>query len=252
MVNPYDDLQHKVVLVTGANGGMGLAVALALAEAGAVIVAADIQEAPHSSLTQLEQCRYVCTDVASEEAVETLLADILTQHGQLDCAVNAAAIEFETQRLDACDTADFDRILSVNLRGLFLCMKYELRAMLANPQGCSIVNLASTTSFQPTTLQPGYGASKHGVLGLTKQAALDYAVDGIRINAIAPGNVDTPMLRNALARRGIDGARAERSMPLGRFGHVQEIANAALWLCSDASSFTTGHTLAVEGGMLIA
>ena len=251
MTGIYEDLQGKVVLITGANGGMGLAIATALLDAGATVVSSDIQEEPHSTLGQLKDISYQRADVASEADVKSLVGQTVTRHGQLDCAVNAAAVEFETKRLDACDTADFDRIISVNLRGLFLCMKYELRAMLANSGRSSIVNLASTTSFQPGTLQPSYSASKHGVVGLTKQAALDYAGDGIRVNAIAPGNVDTPMLRNALTRRGIDPGRVERSMPLRRFGHAKEIADAALWLCSDASSFTTGHTLAVEGGMLI-
>ncbi|MFK7913038.1 MAG: SDR family NAD(P)-dependent oxidoreductase, partial [Pseudomonadales bacterium] len=145
---------------------------------------------------------------------------------------------------------DFDRLMAVNLRGLFLCLKYELKAMADNT-GCAIVNLASTTSSRPGRLQPAYTASKFGVAGLTKQAAIDYADAGVRINAIAPGNIDTPMLRSALDRRGIDGDVVQGHMPMGRFGTAQEIAQAALWLCSSASSFTTGHVLAVEGGMLV-
>ena len=216
-----------------------------------MVIATDVQPEPYNALLQLNSVSYQRADVAVEADVEALFQQVMADYGQLDCAVNTAALEFETKRLDSCATADFDRIIAVNLRGVFLCMKHELRAMLLGSGARSIVNVASTTSFQPGKLQPSYSGSKHGVLGLTRQAGLDYAVDGIRVNAIAPGNVDTPMLRNAIERRGIDASRAERSMPFGRFGRPQEIAAAALWLCSDASSFTTGHCLAVEGGMMI-
>ena len=149
---------------------------------------------------------------------------------------------------------------TVNVRGVFLCMKYEIAAMLANEPGGgetghdgrgAIVNIASTNSFRPQRDQPAYTASKHAVLGLTRSAAIDYAGRGVRINAICPGTIDTPMLRNAMERRGRNPQDvADRLSLLGRFGTPEEIAAAALWLCSDSASFTLGHALAVDAGYL--
>jgi NAD(P)-dependent dehydrogenase (short-subunit alcohol dehydrogenase family) len=162
-----------------------------------------------------------------------------------------AAIEGETERLADLDVATFDRIIAINLRSIFLSMKYEIRAMLAGGHGGAIVNIGSTNSFRPQPHQSGYTASKHGVIGLTRSAAIDYAGDGIRINAICPGSIDTPMLRNAMEKRGRTEAEViSRLSLIGRFGRVDEIAKAALWLCSDDSSFTVGHALAVDGGYL--
>ncbi|MEL6893625.1 MAG: SDR family oxidoreductase, partial [Actinomycetota bacterium] len=162
----------------------------------------------------------------------------------------AAALTAASSRPVRADD-DFDRMMDVNTRGVFLCMKHQIRAMLESSGG-SIVNIGSTNSFSPQHEQPAYTASKHAVLGLTRSAALDYARHGIRVNAICPGAIDTPMLRNAMARRGRDAdAVAKRLSRFGRFGDPDEIAAAALWLCSDASSFTTGHALRVDGGMLI-
>lgn len=247
----FRDLENKVVLVTGANGGMGLAITQAFVAQGASVIASDIQAQVHENLRAEKQVSYLQADVTSEPQVESLLHEVAQDHGRLDCAVNTAAVEFELARLADCDTDDFDRMMAVNLRGLFLCMKHEIRAMLAGGQSGAIVNIASTTSVQAGQLQPAYSTSKHGVLGMTRQAALDYVGDGIRINAVAPGNIDTPMLQGALERRGIEKNRVESMMPMKRFGRPEEIAEATLWLCSEASSFTTGHLLAVEGGMLL-
>ena len=171
--------------------------------------------------------------------------------GGLHCAVNGAAIELEREPLAEVEEDTFDRIIAVNLRSIFLCMKYEIRQMLDQGGGGAIVNIASTNSFRPQPHQSAYTASKHGVLGMTKNAAIDYAPHGIRINAICPGAIDTPMLRAAIDRRGRDPQEvAGRLSVLGRFGEPDEIAKAALWLCSDDSSFTVGHALAVDGGYL--
>ena len=149
------------------------------------------------------------------------------------------------------DEADFEKMMAVNVRSVYLAMKYEIRAMLDAGNGGSIVNIGSTNSFRPQANQPAYTASKHAVLGLTRSAALDYARRGIRVNAIAPGAIDTPMLDGAIERWGLDRDRVASHMSLfKRFGDPQEIANAALWLCSDASSYTTGHALPVDGGYL--
>ena len=168
----------------------------------------------------------------------------------LDCAANVAAIETETTLLADCDEATFDRLVAVNLKSVFLCLKYEIRAMLERGGG-AIVNIASTNSFRPLPKQAVYTATKHGVVGLTKTAAIEYAAAGIRINAVAPGAIDTPMLRGAMAARGSAEQDVLARLSLtGRFGQPAEIAHAVLWLCSDESAFTMGHVLAVDGGYL--
>jgi len=246
----------KVAIVTGASGGMGQAIAIAFAAAGASVVAADLTEdAGRETVEQIGQAGgravFVPTDVSDAAAVEALVARATSDFGGLDCAVNAAAIEGERGPLHEVDDATFDRIIAVNLRSIFLCMKHEIVAMLAGGHGGAIVNIASTNSFRPQPHQSAYTASKHGVLGMTRNAAVDYGAEGIRINAICPGAIDTPMLRAAMERRGRQPEEvAGRLSLLGRFGQPDEIAQACLWLCSDESSFTTGHALAVDGGYL--
>jgi NAD(P)-dependent dehydrogenase (short-subunit alcohol dehydrogenase family) len=246
----------QVAIVTGASGGMGRAVALAFAAAGASVVAADLTEdAGRETVEQIGQAGgravFVPTDVSDAAAVEALVARATGDFGRLDCAVNAAAIEGERGPLHEVDDEVFDRIIAVNLRSIFLCMKHEILAMLAAGRGGAIVNIASTNSFRPQPHQSAYTASKHGVLGMTRNAAVDYGAEGIRINAICPGAIDTPMLRAAMERRGRQPEEvANRLSLLGRFGQPDEIAQACLWLCSEESSFTTGHALAVDGGYL--
>ena len=225
-----------VAFVTGAAGGMGRACALAFAAAGAKVLLCDVN------------------DAGGEETVAMAAAaggEAVARWGRLDCAVNAAAIETETVLLHEATEESWDRMQAVNLKGTFLCLKYELAAMLAAGNGGAIVNIASTNSFRPQPHQTAYTASKHGVLGLTRQAAIDYAPLGVRVNAICPGGIDTPMLRGAMERRGRDPQDvANRLSLIGRFGTPEEIAAAALWLCSDSSSYTMGHALAVDAGYL--
>ncbi|MEM8904896.1 MAG: glucose 1-dehydrogenase [Actinomycetota bacterium] len=250
-------LEGRTAVITGATGGMGRAITTRLAAAGANVVASDLDDGGADEL--LAACgsaagsvSFVAGDVAVADDVDAVVAAATSRHGGLDCAVNAAAIEFETVPLAECADDDFERMMAVNVRGVFLCMKAEIRAMLDAGNGGSIVNIASTNSFSPQYGQPAYTASKHAVLGLTRSAAMDYARRDIRINAICPGAIDTPMLRNAMERRGRVADDVARRLSLfGRFGEPDEIADAALWLCSDASSFTTGHALAVDGGMLV-
>lgn len=251
------ELDGRAAIVTGATGGMGRAIVVSLLDAGASVVATDLDPASGESLVDDlgpaagERLRFVAADVADDESVAAVVDDGVDAFGRLDCAVNAAAIEFETVPLAECSLADYDRMMAVNVRGVFSSMKHEIEAILSTGDGGSIVNIASTNSFRPQHDQPAYTASKHAVLGLTRSAALDYAGHGIRVNAICPGAIDTPMLRSAMERRGRDVAgTAKRLSRLGRFGEPDEIAEAARWLCSDASSFTTGHALAVDGGML--
>jgi glucose 1-dehydrogenase len=254
-------LEGRTAVVTGATGGMGRAIVVGLADAGATVVATDLTDAHADDLLGLvestDMVSFITGDVSKSGDMEAVVTQALSRSGRLDCAVNAAAIEFETVPLAECADDDFDTMMAVNVRGVFLSMKHELRAMLDTVDaregaGASIVNIASTNSFKPQHDQPAYTASKHAVLGLTRSAAMDYASHGIRVNAICPGAIDTPMLRNAMERRGRDvDDVAHRLSLFGRFGEPSEVAAAALWLCSDASSFTTGHALAVDGGMLV-
>lgn len=246
----------RVALVTGGAGGMGRATAIAFGRAGARVAIADIdEEGGLATLADVEEVGatgiFVRTDLSRREDVEHLLTTMVDELGPLSCAANCAAIETETTMLADLSEEEFDRILAVNLRSVFLCLKYEIRAMLARGDTGAIVNIGSTNSFRPQPLQSGYTASKHGVVGLTRNAAIEYAQHGIRVNAITPGAIRTPMLEAAMARRGADpDATAKRLSPLGRLGEPEEIARAVLWLCSDDASFVVGHALAVDGGYL--
>ncbi len=246
----------EVALVTGGSGGMGRAISSAFAASGAQVVVADVDDAGGAeTIRSIEaaggEAVYVHCDVSSATAVEAAVAVAVERFGGLHCAVNAAAIENETRPLAECDDDLFDRMQAVNVRGVFLSMKFELRAMLAAGRGGAIVNIASTNSVRPQPNQPAYTTAKHAVLGMTRSAAIDYAAQGIRINAILPGSIDTPMLRNAMERRGrVESEVVSRLSLIGRFGRPDEIAQAALWLCSDGASFTMGHALAVDAGFL--
>ena len=246
----------RVALVTGAASGMGRAIALALAGEGAAVVVADVAvEGGEQTAAEIAdkggRAVFRRTDVSSSEDVQAVVDTAVAEFGGLDHGVNAAAIENETQPLADCEEETYDRMLAVNLRSVFLCMKYEIRAMRAQGRGGTVVNIASTNSFRPQPHQPAYTASKHGVLGLTRAGAVDHAADGIRVNAVCPGAIETPMLLGAITARGRDPQEVAGRLSLfGRFGSPDEIARAVLWLSSDDSSFTTGHALAVDGGYL--
>ena len=247
--------EGKSVIVTGGSGGMGKATAEAFAAASARVVVADISSEGEAVAAAIRDAGgtavFQHVDVSDPASTEAMVQRAIDEYGALDCAVNMAAVEGETERLADLDVHTFDRIIAINLRSIFLSMKYEIRAMLAAGHGGAIVNIGSTNSFRPQPHQSGYTASKHGVIGLTRSAAIDYAGDGIRINAICPGAIDTPMLRNAMEQRGrVESEIVARLSLVGRFGRADEIAKAALWLCSDESSFTVGHALAVDGGYL--
>ncbi len=248
--------EGRTAIVTGGAGGMGRAISQAFAAAGSRVVVSDVSEAGGAETVDLisqagGEATFVRTDVSRGADVEAMVATAVGEYGGLDFAVNAAAIEFEVDYLADLAEDYWDRMIAVNLTSVFLCMKHEINAMLAGGRGGAIVNIASTNSYRPQPHQSAYTASKFGVLGVTKSAAVDYAPRGIRINAICPGAIDTPMLRGAMAKRGRDPQEvADRLSLLGRFGTVDEIAAAALWLCSGASGFTIGHALAVDGGYL--
>src|SRR4051794_11956106 len=203
MIRGDERFSGKVALVTGGAGGMGRATAVAFAGAGASVVVSDI--AAEGGLETAEiiagrggEARFIAADVSENASVEALVDGAVEAYGRLDCAVNAAAIELEREPLADVEEQTFDRIIAVNLKSIFLCMKHQIRQMLAHGAGGAIVNIASTNSFRPQPHQSAYTASKHGVLGMTKNAAIDYAPRGIRINAICPGAIDTPMLRAAI------------------------------------------------------
>jgi glucose 1-dehydrogenase len=245
----------RSAIVTGGSGGMGRAIALAFAAAGSRVIVSDVAVAGGEETVALVreaggEAQFVRADVSSSADVQAMVGAAVAAYGGLDFAVNAAAIEFEVDYLADLADEDWDRMIDVNLKSVFLCMKHEINAMLAGDGG-AIVNIASTNSYRPQPHQSAYTASKFGVLGLTKSAAVDYAPRGIRINAICPGSIDTPMLRGAIAKRGRDPQEvADRLSLIGRFGTVDEIAAAALYLCSGAAGFTIGHALAVDGGYL--
>ncbi len=249
--------EGRSAIVTGGAGGMGRAIALAFATAGSRVTVSDVAVAAGEETVALIReaggtAQFVRADVSQDGDVRAMVEAAVAAHGGLDFAVNAAAIEFEVDYLADLAESDWDRMIDVNLKSVFLCMKYEINAMLVTGrEGAAIVNIASTNSYRPQPHQSAYTASKFGVLGVTKSAAVDYAPRGIRINAICPGAIDTPMLRGAMEKRGRDPQDvADRLSLLSRFGTVEEIAGAALWLCSGAASFTIGHALAVDGGYL--
>ena len=251
-MNPTYDFKGQVAIVTGAGSGMGLATAQAFAEAGAAVVLADINEealrTATDSLTAVgHQALRVTCDVSDEDQVAALVERAVATFGRLDMAFNNAGIQ-----VPPCDAADepadvFDRVNAINLRGVWACMKHELRQMRAQGSD-AMVNCSSLGGLVGLPGRAAYHASKHGVIGLTKSAALEYAPRGIRINAICPGTIETPMVADMIAKGELDVPTAVANQPIGRLGRADEIAAAVLWLCSPAASFVLGVALPVDGG----
>ena len=246
--------EGKVVLVTGAGSGIGRATALVFAREGAKVVVSDIVvEGGQETVQQIEaaggEAIFVKADVSQAADVETLVAKTVETYGRLDCAFNNAGIEGGVKPTIDCTEEEFDRTIAVNLTGVWLCMKYEIQQMLSQGGG-TIVNTASAAGLVGFPGLPDYVASKHGVLGLTKTAALEYAKSGIRVNAVCPGVIQTPMVeRGAQLSPGFD-ELAVSMEPVGRFGQPAEVGEAVVWLCSDAASFVTGIPMQVDGGLV--
>jgi NAD(P)-dependent dehydrogenase (short-subunit alcohol dehydrogenase family) len=242
-------------LVTGGGSGMGRAMCLEFARAGARVVVADINErGGRETLAQIHAeggtASFLRCDVSVEADVVALVRCVVDSYGALDFAVNNAAVELERGPLVEVPEAVFDRLVAVNVKGVFFCMQQEIRQMATQGRG-AIVNIASMNAFRPQPCQSVYTATKHAVLGLTRNAAIEAATQGIRINAICPGAIDTPMLQEARERLGIPMETVIANLSLiGRIGRPEEVAKAALWLCSDDASYTYGHALAVDGGYL--
>ena len=251
-MNPTYDFSGQVALVSGAGGGMGLDAARAFAAAGAAVVLADVNEgalrAATDELTAAgRQALGVTCDVADEGQVAALVERTVAEFGRLDMAFNNAGIMIPPS--DAADepAERFERVTAINLRGVWNCMKHELRQMRDQGSG-AIVNCSSLGGLVGLPGRASYHATKHGVLGLTKSAALEYARRGVQINAVCPGTIDTPMVTDMIAKGELDLAEAEANQPIGRLGHGDEIAAAVLWLCSPGASFVHGVALPVDGG----
>lgn len=243
----------KVVLVTGAAAGIGRATALAFGRAGASVVVADTSvDGGHATAAMIVEAGgkalYVNANVARAGEVEALIEKAVNYYGRIDCAVNNSALEEEEAAFADADEAQFDRMMAVNVKGLWLCMKHELRQMLKQGGG-AIVNMASTAGLVGAPGSPIYAATKHAVVGLTKSAAAAHARDGVRVNSLCPGVVRTPQLARAFERDLELEEKLSAAHPMGRIAEAAEVANAVMWLCSDQASFVTGHQLALDGGL---
>jgi NAD(P)-dependent dehydrogenase (short-subunit alcohol dehydrogenase family) len=251
-MNPAYDFHGRVAIVTGAGSGMGLATAHAFAESGAAVVLADSNEQTLRTTTAEltaagRQALGVVCDVSEEEQVAALVDRTVATYGRLDFAFNNAGIQAPPTGAADEPAEIFDRVHAVNLRGVWACMKHELRPMRAQGSG-AIVNCSSLGGLVGLPGRAAYHASKHGVIGLTRSAALEYAPRGVRINVICPGAFETPMVEEMIAKGELHVPDAVANQPIGRLGRPDEIAAAVLWLCSPAASFVLGVALPVDGG----
>ncbi len=246
-------LEGKCTLITGAGAGIGRGAALTFARHGARVAVVDI--APESGAETVKLIKaeggdaiFVKCNVAREAEVKAMVDQVVATFGRLDCAFNNAGVETSLELLADDTEESFDHLIGVNLKGVFLCMKYEIKQMLAQGSG-AIVNTASTAGLVGTFRHAIYTATKHGVIGFTKTGAIEYAKKGIRVNAVCPGGTETPMLQRLIPqlkeRASVMGGRT----PMGRTGSPEEIGEAAAWLCSDYASFVTGHALVADGGL---
>lgn len=248
-------LEGKIALITGGGSGIGRSTALAFAREGAKVAVADVQvEGGRKTLQMIKEAGgegiFIKTDISQAGEVESLIKKIVETYGRLDCAFNNAGIEGEPAFTADITEEAWDRVMSVNLRGTWLCLKYEIRQMLEQGGGV-IVNTASTMGLVGFPGGPAYVTSKHGIVGLTKAAALEYARLGIRINAVCPTFAMTPMGERIMAYQpGID-ELLKTMHPMGRFANPEDVAEAVVWLCSDSASFITGQPIAVDGGYVI-
>lgn len=249
-------MKDKVALVTGAASGIGFAAVRAFAQAGASVVLADWNEQQvHAAAEQLAAEGYktlaIVCDVSDDQAVQAMVEKTVSTFGRLDAAFNNAAVQNTLAGAADQTREDFDRVTGINLRGVWSCMKYELQQMREQGSG-AIVNCSSIGGILGGPQRGTYHAAKHGVIGLTKSAALEYAPRGIRVNTVCPGIIHTPMVDAMVA-----GGQKEvldamiNSIPVGQLGRPEEIANTVVWLCSDAASLVVGHTLVVDGGYSI-
>jgi NAD(P)-dependent dehydrogenase (short-subunit alcohol dehydrogenase family) len=247
-------LENKVAIITGGAMGMGAATAELFAKEGAKVVIADYNK--EKGIAQVDKIKaaggeasFVKTDVSKSEDVQNMVKFTVDTYSRLDIALNNAAITPDDKPIADFDEVYWDRLMSIDLKGVALGMKYEIKQMMAQGGGGSIINTSSVSGIRPQPGTPAYIAAKHAVIGLTKSAAMDYSPHQIRINSVAPGAIDTPMLRGALEQFGFDPvAYAKQLSMLGRFANADEVAKAHLWLASDDASYVTGAVISVDGG----
>ena len=248
------ELNGKVAIVTGAGSGIGRASARAFACAGAKVIVSDVVPRGGEETVRLIQAdggeaRFVKADVSKSAEVEALVSETISTYGHVDYAHNNAGIEGSDESTTEITEDSWNRVIDINLKGIWLCMKYEIAEMLKN-RGGAIVNTASVEGLVGRPHLAAYTASKHGVVGLTKVAALEFGKDGVRVNAVCPGFVRTPMHERRAAGDPEREAQVLAKEPIGRIGEPEEIANTVLWLCSDAASFVTGAAIPVDGGLV--
>jgi NAD(P)-dependent dehydrogenase (short-subunit alcohol dehydrogenase family) len=248
-------LENKVALVTGGTSGIGRATAIAFGAAGAKVVFSGRRD-PEGEKTARRihetgaECLYFHSDASNEEDIKALVQKTVETYGRLDYAFNNAGIESPAKPLHEHSIEEFDNLMAINVRGLFLCMKYEIQQMLSQGSG-AIVNNSSTQGLFSYPGNSLYTASKHAVMGLTRSAALDYAKQGIRINAVNPGSIATELIDRAFKQLGITADDVNPLIPIGRLGQVEEVAQAVVFLCSDAASYITGQPLVIDGGYTV-
>ena len=247
-------LEGKVAIVTGAAMGMGEATAKLFAEAKAKVVVADFNEEKGRKVVEEikaagGEAAFVNVDVSNSEQVQNMVKFAVDTFGKLDVAVNNAALTPDDKPADSFDEAYWDRLMAVDLKGAALCQKYELQQLKKQGNGGSIINISSVSGYRPQPDNIAYVAAKHGVVGITKVAALENGKYNIRVNSVAPGAIDTPMLRGALEQFGLkEEDYAPQLSLLNRFGQAKEVAQATLWLASDLSSYVTGTTIHADAG----
>ena len=245
-------VQGKIALVTGGGSGIGRATAIALAREGAKIMIADyVPEGGDRTVKMIKEkggdASFVHADVSVTKQVEMMVNKTVETYGRIDIAFNNAGIEGKVADTTLCSEEVFDRTIAINLKGVWLCMKYEIPQMLKQGGG-SIVNTASIAGLCGVAGMPAYNASKHGVIGLTRTAALEFALKNIRVNCVCPGAILTPMVERLMDGSPYGKTELEAQEPVGRMGKPEEIAEGVVWLSSDASSFVTGHPLVIDGG----
>jgi NAD(P)-dependent dehydrogenase (short-subunit alcohol dehydrogenase family) len=248
-------LDGKIALITGCSSGIGRATSLKFASEGAIVTCADIdQKGGEATVAMIREAggkaEFIQTDVSDANQVQALMGKIVTVHGRLDCAFNNAGIEGDVIETHESSERNFDRLMAINVKGVWLCLKYEIRQMLKQGGG-AIVNTASVAGLSGFPALSLYVASKHAVVGLTKSAALECAQAGVRINSVCPGPVDTPMMERIGSNEGRPGRTDfEAFVPMRRYADPREIAQTVAWLCSSQASYVTGVAMPVDGGMV--
>ena len=248
-------LEGKVAIITGAGSGIGRATSKIFAREGAKLVLADVvEDGGKQTLAMVADTGtdaiFVKTDVSKESEVDALIAKAVATYGRIDCAFNNAGIEGKNGLTHECERDNWDRVIAINLTGVWLCMKAEIAQMLKQGGGGAVVNTSSGAGLAGVRGMPAYVAAKHGVAGLTRAAAIEYGKHNIRVNAVCPGPIRTPMMDRLLGKRPDAEARFARGGPLKRLGEPSEIGETVAWLCSDHASYVTGLPMPVDGGFM--